>query len=94
LYLGSERKSRTEKACFYCGNGRAEELRCLSLAKLLKITKDQHVLIPCSKSYYSAANCLGYFNSNKRLVRRFAMRIDGIEIAQRLTERPTLLSAI
>ena len=71
-----------EKPCFHRRNARFEASGCFSRTELLKVAKDKDLTILCRESRYSAANHLCYFNARESLERRFAVRGEGIEIAE------------
>jgi hypothetical protein len=65
-----------------------------SRTELLEITKDQDLTVFCRESRYGTANRLCYFSASETPVRRFALRREGVEIAEWLTQSPTLLPAM
>jgi hypothetical protein len=69
-------------------------LSCFPRTELLEITKDQDLTIFCRESRDGTAHRLCYFSASETLVGRFALRREGVEIAEWLTESPMLLPAI
>jgi hypothetical protein len=90
----SEHDAPPDKPCLHSRNARFEASSSFSRTELLEITKDEDLTILCRKSRYSAANRLCYFRASETLVRRFSARRKAVEIAEWLTQSPTLLPAI
>jgi hypothetical protein len=69
-------------------------MRYFLRTELLELAKDQDLFVYCWESRYSAAHRLSHFSPGKRLERRFVGRSESVEIAERLTDWPTLLPAM
>jgi hypothetical protein len=54
----------------------------LSHTKLLKVAKDEDLTILCRQSLNGAADCPSDFNTRNRLVGRFVVRSEDVEIAR------------